>query len=250
MKYYRFAIFMQALLASVFLLGPDPSSAQQSASDDEESERILEEIIVTSRKLGAENLREIPAAISALDSAALEEMMVVDFEDFARHVPGLTFLDNSPGQRRYVVRGIQSAGQQQVAVYYDEVPLPGVQSSTSNSGSQTTDLKLYDMERVEVLRGPQGTAFGANSQGGTVRFITKQPVLGEFEGYASGELSRTTPSSSNNTNFQAVVNLPVRDNFAARVLIYDGEDAGYIDNTRCRATDPSEDPRLPTTLLS
>ena len=240
---YRTTRATACSLALALLLG---SGGAAIAQDDD----ALEEIVVTSRKLGAENLQDIPAAISALDKSALEEMMVVDFEDFARQVPGLTFLDNSPGERRYVVRGIQSAGQQQVAVYYDEVPLPGVQSSTSDSGSQTTDLKLYDMERVEVLRGPQGTVFGANSQGGTVRFITTQPVLGKFEGYASAELSRTKPSSDNNTNFQAVANLPVGENFAARVLVYDGEDAGYIDNTRCRATNPAEDPRLASTELS
>ncbi|MFQ5982074.1 MAG: TonB-dependent receptor [Woeseiaceae bacterium] len=246
MRHYKIAVFLQVSAAALLLTAVGPTSAQEAGADEE----AIEEIIVTSRKLGAENLREIPAAISALDSEALEEMMVVDFEDFARHVPGLTFLDGSPGERRYVIRGIQSAGQQQVAVYYDEVPLPGVQSASSNSGSQTTDLKLYDMERVEVLRGPQGTVFGANSQGGTVRFITKQPVLGEFEGYASVELSRTEPSSSNNTNFQAVANLPLSDNFAARVLVYDGEDAGYIDNNRCRALNPAEDPRDPATTLS
>jgi len=246
MKGYSTLRFVLAVFGTVSLVTASPVLAQQNGADDES----IEEIIVTSRKLGAENLQEIPAAISALDRKALKEMMVVDFEDFARQVPGLTFLDTSPGQRRYVVRGIQSAGQQQVAVYYDEVPLPGVQSSTSNSGSQTTDLKLYDIERVEVLRGPQGTVFGANSQGGTIRFITAQPVMGEFSGYASAELSRTTPSSSNNSNIQAVVNLPITDSFAARVLIYDGKDAGYIDNNRCRATNPAEDPRLPGTALS
>jgi len=242
MRYCRVALFTQVFAAALFLIAADLAVAQDDGA--------IEEIIVTSRKLGAENLQEIPAAISALDRTALQEMMVTDFEDFARHIPGLTFLDTSPGQRRYVIRGIQSAGQQQVAVYYDEVPLPGVQSSTSNSGSQTTDLKLYDMERVEVLRGPQGTVFGANSQGGTVRFLTVQPTLGEFRSYVSGELSRTKPSGENNWNWQAVANLPLSDTFAARVLVYDGEDAGYIDNTRCRATNPAEDPRDPSTQLS
>lgn len=244
MKHYKTALFVKALLVPLLFVTGGPVFAQAGADDE------IEEIIVTSRKMGAESLQEIPAAISALDRTTLEEMMVVDFEDFARQVPGLTFLDTSPGQRRYVVRGIQSAGQQQVAVYYDEVPLPGVQSSTSNSGSQTTDLKLYDMERVEVLRGPQGTVFGANSQGGTVRFLTAQPVMDEFSGYVSAELSRTTPSGSNNTNFQGVANLPLAEGLAARVLVYDGEDAGYIDNNRCRATNPAEDPRLPGTALS
>jgi outer membrane receptor protein involved in Fe transport len=246
MRHYKIAVFLQVSVTALFLTAAGPTVAQDARADA----GAIEEIIVTSRKMGAENLQELPAAISALDRKALEEMMVVDFEDFARQMPGLTFLDTSPGERKYVVRGIQSAGQQNVAVYYDEVPLPGVQDSTSDSGSQTTDLKLYDMERVEVLRGPQGTVFGANSQGGTVRFITVQPVLGEFEAYASAELSRTNASADNNSNIQAVVNLPLSDNFAARVLVYDGEDAGYIDNNRCRATNPAEDPRDPGVALS
>ena len=128
----------------------------------------------------------------------------------------------------------------QVAVYYDEVPLPGVQSASSNSGSQTTDLKLYDMERVEVLRGPQGTVFGANSQAGTVRMITKQPILGEFEAYTNAELSQTDPSDDTNWNVQAIANVPILENLAIRVLAYEGEDAGYINNTRCRPTDPAD----------
>lgn len=246
MGYQKLVLTAHCMLTGLLLCTAGPTLAQQSRSADEP----IEEIIVTSRKLGAERLMDIPAAITALDSQALKDGMVVDFEDFARQVPGLTFLDTSPGERRYVVRGIQSAGQQQVAVYYDEVPLPGVQSSTSDSGSQTTDLKLYDMERVEVLRGPQGTAFGANSQGGTVRFITQKPILGEFQGYVGAELSRTTPSSDNNANIQAVANLPIGDTFAARVLVYDGKDAGYLDNNRCRATNPAEDPRVVGTELS
>lgn len=246
MGYRKAILTAHCALTTLLLSAAGPSIAQQAEPEDES----IEQIVVTSRKLGAERVQDIPAAISALDSQSLRDMMVVDFEDFARQVPGLTFLDTSPGERRYVVRGIQSAGQQQVAVYYDEVPLPGVQSSTSDSGGQTTDLKLYDMERVEVLRGPQGTAFGANSQGGTVRFITQKPILGEFQGYASAELSRTTPSADNNTNFYAVANLPMGEDFAARVLVYDGEDAGYLDNRRCRATDPAEDPRVPGTELS
>jgi len=242
----------QCCTAALLMTTGGLALAQDDQSDEQSSESAgaIEEVIVTSRKLGAESLQDIPAAVSALSRKDLEEGMVVDFEDFARQIPGLTFLDTSPGEKRYVIRGVQSAGQQQVAVYYDEVPLPGVQSSTSDSGGQTTDLKLYDMERVEVLRGPQGTVFGANSQGGTVRFITTQPKLDNWEAYVSTELSQTKPSSDSNWNYQAVMNVPLADSFGARVLAYDGEDAGYIDNTRCRATNPAEDPRLPTTQLS
>jgi outer membrane receptor protein involved in Fe transport len=252
MRHKQFAGLMQGTAAALFLGASGLTLAQDANSQDQadENDGMMEEIIVTSRKMGAESLQDIPAAISALDRRALDEGMVVDFEDFARNIPGLTFLDTAPGEKRYVIRGVQSAGQQQVAVYYDEVPLPGVQSSTSDSGGQTTDLKLYDMERVEVLRGPQGTVFGANSQGGTVRFITTQPKLGAWEAYVSGEMSQTDPSSDNNWNYQAVMNLPVGETFGARILAYDGKDAGYIDSDRCRATNPAEDPRVPGTQLS
>ena len=224
MKRYKIPVFIQVSVATLFLTAGGQTIAQDTDSDYDASDATgaLEEVLVTSRKLGAENLQYIPAAISALDRRTLEEMMVTDFEDFSRQIPSLSFLYTSPGERKYVIRGVQSAGQQQVAVYYDEVPLPGVQSSTSDSGGQTTDLKLYDMQRVEVLRGPQGTVFGANSQGGTVRFITVQPVLGEWSSYVAGELSRTEHASKNNWNFQAVANLPISENFAARVLVYDG----------------------------
>ncbi len=197
MRHKQYAVFLKASATALVLAVSGLPAVQAAATNGEaaENEGMMEEIIVTSRKMGAESLQDIPAAISALDRKALDEGMVVDFEDFARQVPGLTFQDTAPGEKRYVIRGITSAGQQQVAVYYDEVPLPGVQSSTSNSGSQTTDLKLYDMERVEVLRGPQGTVFGANSQGGTVRFITTQPKLDTWEAYVSGEMSQTDPSS-------------------------------------------------------
>jgi outer membrane receptor protein involved in Fe transport len=106
------------------------------------------------------------------------------------------------------------------------------------------------MERIEVLRGPQGTVFGANSQGGTVIYITTQPILGEWEAYAQGDISNTASATGNNWNWQAVANIPIMDNFAVRILAYDGSDAGYIDNNRCRATNPAEDPRDPDTELS
>ena len=125
-----------------------------SASTVEAADAI-EEVIVTATKRGEQSVQDIPFSITAIGEDQLKVMNVADFEDFAYQVPGLTFLDQSPGERRYVVRGIQSAGQQQVAVYYDEVPLPGVQGATSDSGSQTPDLKLFDIERVEVLRGPR-----------------------------------------------------------------------------------------------
>ncbi|MEO1204362.1 MAG: TonB-dependent receptor plug domain-containing protein [Pseudomonadota bacterium] len=211
---------------------------QSSALAQGDSASALEEIVVTARKRGDESVQQIPFSISALGETRLAQLNVADFEDFAYQVPGLTFNDQSPGERRYIIRGIQSAGQQQVAVYYDEVALPGVQSSTSDSGSQTPDLKLFDIERVEVLRGPQGTTFGANSQSGTVRIISKKPNLSELEGFASAEFGRSSGASDNNYEIAGVLNMPiVQDELGVRLLAYSGEDAGYIDNRRLSLED-------------
>lgn len=194
-------------------------------------EAAIEEVIVTATKRGEQSAQDIPFSITAIGEEQLKVMNVADFEDFAYQVPGLTFLDQSPGERRYVVRGIQSAGQQQVAVYYDEVPLPGVQSSTSDSGSQTPDLKLFDVERVEVLRGPQGTTFGANSQAGTVRFILNKPRLDAFEVSVGAEFGHTSHSDDDNFELNGMLNLPIiEDRLGLRVVAYGGEDAGYVDN--------------------
>jgi iron complex outermembrane receptor protein len=224
------SLFSVSALTCAALAGAQTESTQRAS--------IPEEVVVTARKLGAERLQDVPATISALSEQTLKDMSVSDFEDFAYQIPGLTFLDTGPGERRYTVRGIQSAGQEQVAVYFDETPLTGVQSSTSDSGSQMPDIKLYDLERVEVLRGPQGTTFGANSQSGTVRFITKKPVMNAFESYANGQGSKTSQSNAHNWNVNAVVNLPlVTDKLAVRVLAYDGSDGGYVDNVRLNLRD-------------
>ena len=211
----------------------------------QDSEGAIEEIVVTARKLGAERLQDVPVTVTAFTAETLEAMQVLDFEDFAYQVPGLTFLDTGPGQRRYVMRGIQSAGQQQVAVYYDEVPLPGIQSASSNSGSQTTDLKLFDMERIEALRGPQGTTFGANSQSGTMRFITAKPDLEAFSATVGGQFGQTAHSNDYNWSGHAVVNLPLSETIGMRMVAYNVEDAGWLENNRCRPVNPAEDPRDP-----
>ncbi len=208
------------------------SAFAQPVEEERPYSSALEEVVVTARKRGDEVLQDIPASISALTEDMLQRRGVSDFEDFAYQVPGLTINDAGPGEKRYIIRGVQSAGQQQVAVYYDEVPLPGVQSSTSDSGSQTTDLKIYDIARVEVLRGPQGTTFGANSQTGTVRFITNKPNLSEREASVRGEVSGTKYGGANWAGY-AMMNLPlIEDTLAFRLVAYDGEDSGYVDNVR------------------
>ena len=198
-----------------------------AAADDS-----LSEVLVTARKRGEETAQSIPTAITAIGSGTLEAMGVKDFTDFANAVPGLTFNDQGAGEKRYIVRGVFSPGQEQVAVYYDEVPAPGIQSSTGDSGSQTPDLKLIDMDRIEVLKGPQGTTFGANSQTGVVRFIAKKPNLSEVSGTVDANaqyMQHGDPGGGANGTF----NLPlIQDVLGVRLTAYYDHTGGYIDNVR------------------
>jgi iron complex outermembrane recepter protein len=193
---------------------------------------LISEVVVTARKRGDERLQEIPTAITAFGEQTLQDMGVNEFADFAYQVPGLTFNDTGNGEKRYIMRGVQSAGQEQVAVYYDEVPATGVQSSSGDSGSQTPDLALVDLERIEVLKGPQGTTFGANSQTGVVRFIVNKPVLDGVEGNlrVGGEtLKDGDPGASASGTF----NLPLIDGkLALRTTAYYEKRGGYVDNVR------------------
>ena len=197
----------------------------------------LSEVLVTARKRGEETAQSIPTAITAIGSAQLEAMGVKDFTDFANAVPGLTFNNQGAGEKRYIIRGVFSPGQEQVAVYYDEVPAPGIQSSTGDSGSQTPDLKLVDMDRIEVLKGPQGTTFGANSQTGVVRFITRKPNLTEVSATldANAEyMQHGDPGAGANGTF----NLPlIQDVLGVRFTAYYDHLGGYIDNVRLGTTD-------------
>jgi iron complex outermembrane receptor protein len=190
------------------------------------------DIVVTARKRGEERLQDIPAAITALGGDLLTRTGATTFEGFAYRVPGLTFTDQGPGQKRYTVRGVQSAGQEQVAVYYDEVPIPGIQSSTGDSGSQIGDLQLYDLDRVEVLKGPQSTTFGANSQTGAVRFILKKPVLNTIEGSARLAANSVAHGGQGGSVY-GMVNVPIVDDMLGlRVVAYYDHTAGFVDNVR------------------
>lgn len=197
----------------------------------------LSEVLVTARKRGEETAQSIPTAITAIGSAQLEAMGVKNFTDFAGSVPGLTFNDQGAGQKRYIVRGVFSPGQEQVAVYYDEVPAPGIQSSSGDSGSQTPDLKLIDMDRIEVLKGPQGTTFGANSQTGVLRFITKKPSLTEVSATVDANaqyMQHGDPGGGANGTF----NLPlIPDVLGVRLTAYYDHTGGYIDNVRLGTSD-------------
>ena len=156
-----------------------PFAAQNTPqpTDDE----IIEEIIVTAQKR-ATSLQEVPFSIAAVTAEDIKESGATNIVELARNVPGLYITDLGPGQSQVAIRGI-SAGQvvrdqpgvkESVGIYLDESPI--------SVALFTPDLDLYDLDRIEVLRGPQGTLFGAGSSSGTVRYITAQPTSAKFGG--------------------------------------------------------------------
>ncbi len=190
----------------------------------------LEEVVVTARKR-EENLRDVPVSIGVLDGAAIDNLRVQDMEDITRILAGVSFAahQNGPagqGQDNITIRGVSSTvGNPTVGIYIDEVPLVTL---TGYEGQ--IEPRLVDLERVEVLRGPQGTLYGASSEGGTVRFVTPDADTHDFSGRYRQDVSYTKHGSLN-YDTQGVVNLPVIDGvFGLKVSAEYGRDSGYINN--------------------
>ena len=190
----------------------------------------LDEVVVTARKR-EEKLRDVPVSIGVLDGATIDNLHVQDLEDITRVLPGISFAahQNGPagqGQDNITIRGVSSTvGNPTVGIYLDEVPFVAL---TGYEGQ--AEPRLVDVERVEVLRGPQGTLYGASSEGGTVRFVTPDANTHEFSGRYRQDVSYTEHGSVN-YDTQGVVNLPLIDGiFALRISAEYGRDSGYINN--------------------
>jgi iron complex outermembrane receptor protein len=188
----------------------------------------LEEIVVTAQKRVG-SVQDTPFSVSATSQQQIRDSGAQNITDFARNVAGLTIADLGPGQSQMAIRGI-SSGQvirdqpgvkEQVGVYLDESPI--------SVALFTPDLEMFDLERIEVLRGPQGTLFGAGSEAGTVRYITTQPKLGVLEGVADASVE-VPKSGSVGASGRLAVNLPMGDTAAARLVVYEHHLPGFIDS--------------------
>lgn len=191
----------------------------------------LEEVVVTATKRSA-STQDIPVTVSAVSGEKLDQLGVANFEDYLIQLPGVTAGGSGPGQNTIYIRGVASTTPNlttagvagiapNVAFYLDEQPLaqPG----------RNLDVYAADLQRVEVLAGPQGTLFGASSQAGTVRLITNKPDFTETYGKISAGAS-TMSNGGENYNVEAMFNLPVSDTFAVRAVLYSDEMGGFIDN--------------------
>ena len=164
--------------------------AAPSTSTTTSEDTGLEEIIVTAERFNS-TIQSTPISISALSGDQLTAAGVSRVQDLARDVPGLSMRYASAGLTEYEARGLASNGgaAPTVGFYLDEIPLSP--PAVSQSGKVVIDPNLYDIERVEILRGPQGTLYGSGSMGGTIKVLTNQPKLGTFEGSVQGTGSYT-----------------------------------------------------------
>ena len=197
----------------------DAASAPKSAA-------TLEAVTITAQKR-KEDVRKVPLSVSVVSGDAIQENHISDVTDLTRAVPNLSFSSQAgAGLSTLEIRGVSSqAGSATVSLYLDDVSL-----TTRNLYSQgTAEPRIFDIERIEVLRGPQGTLYGASSLGGTIKFISKQPDAKSFSGNAYTELSSTSHGGTNYLG-QAVLNVPlVQGSTALRIGVQAGHDSGYID---------------------
>ena len=229
------SVAIAAVLSSAMA---DVSHAAADSSD------AIQEITVTAQRR-TENLQDVPITIQALTGAALTQLNATTFDDFVKYLPNVTTASNGPGQGVIFMRGLATStlatqgssgigSFPNVAVYLDDQSgqLPG----------RNLDVYAADIERIEVLEGPQGTLFGAGAQAGVLRYITNKPKLDVTEGSLNGSYS-TTAHGDPSSSVDAMINLPViPEKLAIRAVVYNDSRGGYINNV------PGTFSRLPSDI--
>src|SRR5450830_1129699 len=212
-------------------------SAGVAIAAEPDAEKIEKVEVTATRSATAVDVQQVPAAISVIKPDSLTRYGQGSLADIANLVPAMSVQEQGPGvnnitMRGLVVRGIVPSEVQDsslVAVYIDDMPV------TLKSGNP--DLKVLDLERIEVLQGPQGTLFGAGAMAGAVRQITQKPDTNDLFGSVEAVGSRTSGFGGNNHNLRGMVNIPLKDDVAAlRLTAYTGNDSGYIKNALTGST--------------
>src|ERR1700730_3979970 len=207
-------------MASI-VLGPD-ALALEDTSESQPSSSMVEEVVVTATRR-AESIQSVPMSITAVTAATLQENAATTFFDYASGIPNLSFGFSDSGanagfanSRQLTIRGIAGAGT--TGFYIDDTPVPA-----------SIDPKVVDVSRIEVLRGPQGTLYGALSMGGTVRMLTEQPDDRNMSAHAHGSLSETERTDVPNYQTDGALNMPlIEGKLGVRISGVREEEGGYF----------------------
>ena len=214
-----------------------------AVAPDAGSDEALGEITVTAQRRN-ESIQKVPLTIQAFTGETLSQLNVVNFSDLLKFTPNVTYANNGPGAGAIFLRGLSSgfAGNQSSATI---APFPNVALYLDDQSLQfparNADVYVADLERIEVLEGPQGTLFGGGAEAGAVRYITNKPNLQDFSGKFEGSAGGTAGGAPNGA-FTATINVPiVQDKLAVRAVIYDDHQGGYIDNVPSKFTRADSD---------
>src|SRR5579864_7162524 len=220
-----------------------PAARAADTNAAEAGSEGLVEVTVTAQRR-TENMQDVPISMQALTQQTLQQLNVSTLDDYLKYLPNVTTANNGPGQNEIFMRGL-SAGSQpsqgsastglwpNVAIYLD--------NQSGQLPNRNLDIYAADIERIEVLAGPQGTLFGSGAEAGVIRYITNAPKLDRTEGNVTASYG-VTAHGDPNTTLQAVLNLPLIENtMAVRAVIYSDRRGGYIDNVPATFTRKNTD---------
>src|SRR6202047_1666973 len=218
-------------------------AAEPATESTEAGAGALEEITVTAQRR-TQNIQDVPISMQALTAQTLQQLNVSTLDDYIKYLPNVTTANNGPGQNQVFMRGL-SAGSQpsqgsastglwpNVAIYLD--------NQSGQLPNRNLDIYAADLNRIEVLEGPQGTLYGAGAEAGVIRYITNEPKLDVTEGNVKAGYG-VTAHGDPNSDVTAVLNLPlIADTMAVRGVIYDDRRGGYIDNVPATFTRKNTD---------
>ena len=202
------------------ILGSVPFVAAAAESDATDS---LQEITVTAQRR-EQSMQDVPISMQAFTGVALQQLNVTTFDDYIKYLPNVSSANNGPGQNEIFMRGL-SAGAQPSQGSGSTAVYPNVALYLDNQSAQlpgrNLDIYAVDLDRIEVLEGPQGTLFGSGAEAGAIRYITNQPKINVTEGSVKGGYS-VTAGGDPNSDVSAVLNLPLmQDHIAVRAVISD-----------------------------
>src|SRR5271156_3938168 len=237
---YAIAAILSGTSAGIAYADPTPDSTGTTKVAATDS---LAEITVTAQRR-TENIQDVPISIQALTGQTLQQLNIQTFDDYIKYLPNVTSASNGPGQNEVFMRGL-SAGSQasqgsgstglwpNVAIYLD--------NQSGQLPNRNLDIYAADLNRIEVLEGPQGTLFGAGAEAGAIRYITNEPKLDVTEANFTAGYG-TTAGGDPNSDLTGVLNLPlIEGTMAVRGVIYTDNRGGYIDNVPATFTRKNTD---------